>query len=72
MAPNVQTKLEQLLRGELKYTSDNLGLNMLITRLQKKVAEDSDCMGECVHELEEFAGKYPTLVSADFDKIAAL
>ena len=72
MAPNVEAKLQQLLLGELKYTSGNLGLNMLIARLQKRVAEDSDCMAACIEELDAFAAKYPTLVSVDFDNIAAL
>ena len=72
MAPNVVAKLQQVLQGELKYTSGNLGLNMLIARLQKRVAEDPGCMDACVSELEEFANKYPTLVSEDFDNIAAL
>ena len=56
----------------MKYTSGNLGLNMLISRLQRKVADDPGCMAACIKEIDDFAAKYPTVVSTDFDKIAAL
>ncbi|MBQ7605919.1 MAG: hypothetical protein IJU59_05495 [Firmicutes bacterium] len=72
MAPDVSSKLQQILQGKLKYTSANLGLNMLISRLQRKVADDPGCMAACIKEIDDFAIKYPTVVSADFSKIAAL
>ena len=38
MAPEVQEKFEKLLKGQLQYTSPNFGFNMLIGKLQKRVA----------------------------------
>lgn len=72
MAPNVSAKLQQILQGKLKYTSGNLGLNMLISRLQRKVADDPKSMPACIKEVDDFAAKYPAIIKADFDKIAAL
>ena len=72
MAPNVQTKFELILQKKLKYTSANLGFNMLISKLQRKVASDSESMPACLSEIDDFAAKFPAVVNADFAKIAAL
>ncbi|MBE6910173.1 MAG: hypothetical protein E7474_11470 [Ruminococcaceae bacterium] len=72
MAPNVQAKFQLILQKKLKYTSANLGFNMLISKLQRKVASDPDSMTACLNEVDEFAAKFPAVVNADFAKIAAL
>ena len=72
MAPNVQAKLEEVLKGKLKYTSANLGLNMLISRLQRRVEADPKTMAACVKEVDDFAKKYANVMGDDFAKIAAL
>ena len=72
MAPNVEAKFQLILRKELKYTSANLGFNMLISKLQRKLAGNPGCMAECLKEADEFAAKFPAVVNADFAKIAAL
>ena len=72
MAPNVQTKFELLLQKKLKYTSANLGFNMLISKLQRKVASDPGSMEACIREVDDFAAKFPAVVNADFARIAAL
>lgn len=72
MAPNVQTKFQLILQKELKYTSANLGFNMLISKLQRKIASDPGCMNGCLKEIDDFAAKFPAVVNADFAKIAAL
>lgn len=72
MAPNVQAKFELLLQKKLKYTSANLGFNMLISKLQRKVASDPESMSACIGEADDFAAKFPAVVNADFARIAAL
>ena len=72
MAPNVETQFQLILQKKLRYTSANLGFNMLISKLQRKLASDPDCMAECLKEVDEFAAKFPAVVNADFAKIAAL
>ncbi|MBQ9459935.1 MAG: hypothetical protein IJU66_08405 [Oscillospiraceae bacterium] len=72
MAPNVSAKLQLILQGKLKYTSSNLGFNMLISRLQRKLAADPRCMPGCIKEIDDYAAKYPAIIRADFEKIAAL
>lgn len=72
MAPDVQEKFQLILQRKLRYTSSNLGLNMLISRLQRKVANDPSCMEACIGEVDAFAEKFPMVVNADFAKIAAL
>lgn len=72
MEPDIQEKFERILQGELKYTSANLGFNMLISKLQRRVAKDPACMDVCLGEVDDFASRFPTVVNADFAKIAAL
>ena len=36
MEAYAQEKVEKLLRGEVKYTSSNLALNMMISKMKKK------------------------------------
>ena len=72
MAPNIQAKFQMILQKKLKYTSANLGFNMLINKLQRKVASDPESMDACLKEVDDFAAKFPAVVNADFAKIAAL
>ena len=72
MSPNLQAKFKKILKGELKYTAANLGLNILINRLQLKITQNSQGMDECLKEVDAFAEKYPTVVKGDFEKIEAL
>ena len=72
MEASVQAKVEQILKGELKYTSSNLVFNMMISKLQKKVQQDPGCMESCLKEMEEFLAKYPIVAKVDLANIAAL
>ncbi len=67
-----QEKVEKLLRGELKYTSSNLALNMLITKMQKRIQSDPQSMESCIKEMDEFLSKYPIVAKVDLANIAAL
>lgn len=72
MEANVQAKVEQILKGELRYTSSNLVFNMMISKMQKKVQQDPGCMESCMKEMEEFLAKYPIVAKVDLANIAAL
>lgn len=72
MVSEVRGKMERILSGQLKYTSSNLALNMLIMRLQRKLSEDPDSMASCILEVDDFAAKFPIIANTDFDKIAVL
>ncbi len=72
MDANVQEKLEQILRGEKKYTSTNLAFNMMISKMQKRLKADPGSMESCMKEMEAFLGKYPIVAKVDLANIAAL
>lgn len=68
----VQEKVEKVLLGELKYTSSSFALNMLISKLQKRLQADSGCMESCIKDVEGFMSKYPVVAKVDLANIAAL
>ncbi|MCR5099423.1 MAG: hypothetical protein K6B14_10835 [Lachnospiraceae bacterium] len=72
MEAGVQKKVEQILRGELRYTSSNLALNMLISKMQKRIQADPGSMSACIDELDLFIAKYPIVAKVDLANIAAL
>ena len=72
MSPEVLTKFQEILKGNIKYTSGNLGLNMLISRLQRRVTTDPKTMESCLKEVDEFAARFANVMGDDFDKIAKL
>ena len=67
-----QEKIEKLLRGEVKYTSSNLALNMLISKMQKRLHSDPQSMEACIKEMDEFMSKYPIVAKVDLANIVAL
>ena len=72
MAPNIEAKFQMILQKKLRYTSANLGFNMLINKLQRKVAADPESMAACLKEIDDIAAKFPVVVNADFARIAEL
>lgn len=72
MAPEVRKNFELLLKGELQYTSPNFGFNMLIGKLQKRVANNPKSMESCIDEADRFASKYQRMARDEFSKIANL
>ena len=67
-----QEKVAKLLRGELKYTSSNLALNMLISKMRKRLQADPQCMESCIKEMDDFMAKYPIVAKVDLANITAL
>ncbi len=68
----VYEKIQKILLGELRYTSSNLALNMLISKMQKKVLDNPDSMESCMNEIKEFAARSPIIAKVDFANIAKL
>jgi hypothetical protein len=68
----VREKMTKILLGELTYTTSNLALNMLITKMQKKILDDPSNMNACMEEIEQFAAKSPIIAKVDFSNIAKL
>lgn len=64
--------VKKILRGELRYTSSNLALNMLISKMQKKLQADPQSMESCMKEMDAFIAKYPIVAKVDLANIAAL
>jgi hypothetical protein len=64
-------KLEKLIDGRAKFTSHNLGFNLLISRLQSTYAKKRtpDEMSNCVRELRAFMEKYNSIMAAEIDAI---
>ena len=65
-------KLQNILRGELRYTSTNLAFNMLISKMQKRLQSDPQSLEACMKEMDEFLSKYPIVAKVDLANIAAL
>lgn len=72
MDENIKMKFKQILDGQIRYTSPNLAINMLISRLQKKYINDPGCFEACVQEFDAFAEKYPGVIKSDYANILAL
>ena len=72
MDANVQEKVVKILRGELKYTSANLALNMMISKMQKRIKADPGSVEACLNEMDGFLAKYPIVAKVDLANIAAL
>lgn len=71
---SLDQKLEQLITGEKQYHSSNLGLNLLISRLQKKYAgsgSKSD-LSECMEEMKVFFDKYQRIMAQEMTAIENL
>jgi hypothetical protein len=67
----LKQKLEKLIQGQAVFTSQNLGFNLLVSRLQKKYAANrttSELSG-CVQEIMAFLTKYNNIMSGEIEKI---
>lgn len=71
---NLDLKFEQLIKGELKYKSANLALNLLISRLQRKYAakETPEELNSCLQEMKAFIEKYSTIMAQEIESIKKL
>lgn len=67
-------KFERLIKGQIQYTSSNLGFNLLISRLQRKYAQDSsqNSLNSCIQEMKAFFEKYKAISTKDLEEISKL
>ena len=72
MTEKVRDNIKKILLGQLEYRSSNLALNMLITKLKRKLQSDPGSMDQCMKEIAEFSEKSPIIAKVDFANIAAL
>lgn len=70
----LDTKFEKIIKGQAQYKSANLGLNLLISRLQRKYSENgsSDVLNSCLHEMKAFFAKYMNILKTDIEQISLL
>lgn len=68
------SKLEKLVKGQAKYQSANLGLNLLISRVQRKYAANktSSVLESCVMEMKTFINKYSSIMTKDVEALNKL
>ena len=72
MSPEVQRNIERILTGEIRYVSNNFGLNTLVGKLQRKVSDNPAELEESVESLDKYMVKYQSLLADELKKIAAL
>lgn len=70
----LDSKFERLVKGELQYKSANLGCNLLISRLQRKYANEStnEVLKDCIQEMNTFFTKYKNITVTDVQNITNL
>lgn len=71
---DLDLKLQKIIEGKIQYKSDNLGLNLLISRLQRKYTAKNtpDELNVCVQEMNTFLEKYKAITAKDITAIEKL
>lgn len=66
--------LKKLIKKEVSYQSENLGLNLLITRVQKKyfAKQTKEELDTCLEEVKVFFAKYQRIMAKDIEKLNEL
>jgi hypothetical protein len=67
-------KLQKLVKKEAEYKSANLGLNLLISRLQRRYSLNPSQaeLDTCLHEIKAFLEKYASIMKNDVEAIEKL
>lgn len=65
----LDSKLEKLIKQQAKYKSANLGLNLLIARLQRKYSANQSPaeLNSCLQEMKAFFEKYPSIMKKELE-----
>jgi len=65
---------EKLIKAKVNYKSDNLSLNLLITRLQRKYSANqvSEELNNCLQEMRAFFKKYSLILGKDIEALKKL
>lgn len=74
MAIDLESKFEKLIRGQVKYKSDSLSFNLLISRLQKKYGanQTAEELKSCLKEMNAFCEKYSAVVAKELEGLKKL
>lgn len=74
MTVELDLVFRKLIEQKVKYQSDNLGLNLLISRLQRKYAGDpsNEVLDGCVQEMNAFFSKYEKILQNETEKLKTL
>lgn len=64
-------KFEKLIKKQAKYESANLGLNLLISRLQRKysVNQTPEELSSCLQEMNAFFTKFASILGKDIEAL---
>ncbi len=70
----LDVNLEKLIKNQAKYESTNLGLNLLIARLQRKysINQSPEELNNCLQEMKVFFEKYSGIMAKDIEKLKVL
>jgi len=70
----LNSKFEKLIRGQITYKSNNLGLNLLISRLQRKYTANQadEVLNNCLKEMDAFFEKYQSVLTKDVESLKNL
>lgn len=73
MPAAVEAKLKAMVRGEVRFTSANLGFNLLISRLSKRYGSNPIPaeLNSCMEEVNAFFSKYSMIMEREYEKILA-
>jgi len=65
---------EKLIKKEVKYESSVLGLNLLISRLQRKylVNQTPEELKQCLQEMKAFFDKFASILVKDVEALKKL
>lgn len=74
MQKNVEDKFSSIIKGDISYTSENLAVNLLLSRLIKRYQSDSSAqvMQACIAEVDDFSKKYASFMAQEFEAVLAL
>lgn len=67
-------KLEKLIKKQAKYESANLGLNLLISRLQRRYStnQSPEELDKCLQEMKAFFEKFAAILGKDIEALKRL
>jgi len=65
---------KKLIKKQVTYQSGNLGLNLLITRLQGKYSSNQteEELNRCLQEMQAFFTKYSSIMQKDIEELKKL
>lgn len=71
---DLDMKFEKLIKKQVKYESSTLGLNLLISRLQKKYSanQSPEELKKCMQEMKAFFEKFASILGADIEALKRL